>query len=129
MKIWMPIVGIAMLMAMGCQNKPDSTSANNSVTDVAAAPAPASTYTPAPAPEVVQPAPVMATALPTAGDDTSATPAMATDGSKYTVKRGDTLWKIAATHYNDGKQWHKIVDANPGLSPTSLKVGQTITLP
>jgi len=50
-------------------------------------------------------------------------------GGTYTVKKGDTLYGIAKKKYNDGKQWQKIASANPGLSPTSLKVGQTITLP
>ena len=50
-------------------------------------------------------------------------------GGTYTVKKGDTLWKIAAAHYGDGRKWKQIVDANPGLTPEKLKVGQTITLP
>jgi 5'-nucleotidase len=50
-------------------------------------------------------------------------------GGSYTVKPGDTLWKIAATHYGDGHKWKQIVDANPGLEPSKLKIGQTITLP
>ena len=47
----------------------------------------------------------------------------------YTVKRGDTLYKIAAQRYGEGKQWQRIVSANPGLDPAKLRVGQTITLP
>jgi 5'-nucleotidase len=47
----------------------------------------------------------------------------------YVVKKGDTLYAIARQRYGDGKQWQKIASANPGLSPTSLKVGQTINIP
>lgn len=47
----------------------------------------------------------------------------------YTIARGDTLWSIAQRHYGDGKQWKKIAAANPGLSPTKLRIGQSITLP
>ena len=50
-------------------------------------------------------------------------------GGTYKVKKGDTLFGIARAHYGDGKQWQKIAAANPGLSPQSLKVGQTINVP
>ncbi len=55
-------------------------------------------------------------------------PASAT-GQTYTIKKGDTLWSIAARHYGDGKKWTQIVDANPGVDPKKLAVGQVITLP
>jgi 5'-nucleotidase len=47
----------------------------------------------------------------------------------YTVKKGDTLYGIARQRYGDGKQWSKIAQANPGLRPETLKVGQTIVIP
>ena len=50
-------------------------------------------------------------------------------GGSYTVQRGDTLWSIAQRTYGDGKRYHDIVAANPGLEPTKLRVGQSITLP
>jgi 5'-nucleotidase len=50
-------------------------------------------------------------------------------GNSYTVKKGDTLWQIAASHYGDGKKWREIASANPGLTPSALRVGQTIELP
>jgi nucleoid-associated protein YgaU len=50
-------------------------------------------------------------------------------GGSYTVKKGDTLYSIAKTHYGSGNQYTRIVAANPGLSPAKLKVGQTITIP
>ena len=49
--------------------------------------------------------------------------------NQYQVKSGDTLYAIARNTYGDGKQWTRIASANPGLSPSSLKAGQTITLP
>ena len=55
--------------------------------------------------------------------------ATAAAGSTYTVQKGDTLYKIARERYGDGKQWQKIASANPGLSPTTLKVGQKIAIP
>jgi len=55
--------------------------------------------------------------------------ARAVDGSRYTVKPGDTLYHIAKVRYGDGKQWQQIASANPGVSPTSLKVGQVLVIP
>jgi LysM repeat protein len=50
-------------------------------------------------------------------------------GQRYTVKPGDTLYHIAKVHYGDGKQWQRISAANPGISPTTLKVGQVLVVP
>ncbi len=117
-----------VVVAGGCsENKksPDAVEANNSVTDITAAPAPAPAaaapqqpviYDTAPAPQVI------AVATPPA-------PGAAAGGAKYTVQKGDTLWKIAAAQYGDGKQWQRIAAANPGLSPATLKAGQTIAIP
>ena len=48
---------------------------------------------------------------------------------KYRVQKGDTLFRIAKTHYGNGNRWQQIVAANPGLSPASLQAGATITVP
>ncbi len=107
-------------LAAGCANrgkKSDNLSANPglspAVTDISPTPA---SYAPPAAQAPVQP--VMA--------DNSATTA---SGGKYTVKKGDTLWKIASAHYGNGNQWQKIVGANPGLSADNLKAGQKIMMP
>jgi len=50
-------------------------------------------------------------------------------GQRYTIKAGDTLYHIAKVQYGDGKQWQRIASANPGISPTSLKVGQILVMP
>ena len=39
----------------------------------------------------------------------------AAGNGSYTVKKGDTLYRIAKDHYGDGKQWTKIASANPGV--------------
>lgn len=118
-----------VVVALGCQHKGAEGVPNASVTDLST-PAPVmATYTPAPVQPVYDSTPVSPTpasyATASAGTSTGAE----LGGGTYTVKKGDTLFGIARTHYNDGKQWKKIVAANPGLSPQSLKVGQTITLP
>ena len=50
-------------------------------------------------------------------------------GTKYVVKKGDTLWSIASKTYNDGKQYKKICAANPNIKGERVLVGQTIILP
>ncbi len=47
----------------------------------------------------------------------------------YTIKRGDTLWSIAKQTYGNGQRWREIVNANPGLNPAKLSVGQKIAIP
>jgi LysM repeat protein len=53
------------------------------------------------------------------------TTSKASSGGGYTVKRGDTLGKIAAAH---GKSWKALYDANRGAlkNPHVLKVGTTL---
>lgn len=112
---------IVVGLTMGCANNKkntDTASLSPAVTDISPTPAPAA-YTP---PAAQQPAqPVIA--------DTTQAPAAATAGGKYTVKKGDTLWSIAATHYGNGNQWQKIASANPGLTASTLKAGQKIVIP
>lgn len=48
----------------------------------------------------------------------------------YTVKTGDSLWKIAADQLGDGFRWKEIAQAN-NISTSSpiLRVGQALTIP
>jgi nucleoid-associated protein YgaU len=48
---------------------------------------------------------------------------------RYTIQKGDTLYDIAIDHYGAGRYWTRIRDANPGIDPNRLKVGQIILLP
>ena len=45
------------------------------------------------------------------------------------MQKGDTLWSIAQRFLGDGQRWREIVELNPGLEPSKLKVGQVIILP
>jgi nucleoid-associated protein YgaU len=119
----------------GCQNKDGGVPSSSSATDISASPA----YTPAPSYSPAQPVydstPVIASAVTPAystnsvGSSQTGNQIGTSGGGSYVVRKGDTLYGIARTHYGDGKKWQQIASANPGLSPSSLKVGQTITLP
>lgn len=47
----------------------------------------------------------------------------------YTIKAGDTLASISSNVYGSPNYWSKIVQANSGLNPNRLKVGQVIKIP
>jgi nucleoid-associated protein YgaU len=49
----------------------------------------------------------------------------------YTVKRGDTLSKIAQAHYGDANQYPRIFEANRPLlrDPDEIYPGQTLRIP
>jgi 5'-nucleotidase len=51
------------------------------------------------------------------------------ESKTYVVKPGDTLFRIARNRYGEGSAWHNIAAANPGLSPATLKAGQTLVMP
>lgn len=138
-----PVFALTLVAAVGCQDKKEATA---SAAPMSLQPTPAqqpefapipqaAAYTPAPAAAPADPvaAAPIDTTTPTAmsnnpSPSAPATP-FATAGGKYTVKAGDTLYRIAVSHYGDGKQWKKIADANPGVTPSHLKVGQSINLP
>lgn len=49
----------------------------------------------------------------------------------YTVRKGDSLWRIAKREYGSGLQWRRIYDANRNVIPDSmiLREGQVIMIP
>lgn len=47
---------------------------------------------------------------------------------EYTVKKGDTLWKIASTHLGKGSRYKEIMELN-GLKTSTIIVGQKIKMP
>ena len=59
------------------------------------------------------------------------TASQAAEATMYTVKKGDTLWAIAKTHYGEGAKYKAIFEANrPMLSdPDKIYPGQTLRIP
>lgn len=69
-----------------------------------------------------------------AQDRAPATPAKPRTGTAgtartYTVKKGDTLWEIAARHLGDGRRWRQIADLNGVRDPRKLRIGTVLRLP
>lgn len=136
MKLWMRAVALG-IVAAGCQSQPKSSvqTASPSVLDVGPAPAPyqpsvyavppgtapAGNVAPGYSPPVSEPAYVPPPAV-------DVTP-VATSRKTYIVKQGDTLFHIAKVHYGDGKRWREIAEANPGVTPSTLRVGQKLVVP
>lgn len=59
------------------------------------------------------------------------TPGSAATGSAstYTIARGDSMYVIAQKVYGNGNLWPKIVQANVGVNPNRLKIGQVLRIP
>ena len=58
--------------------------------------------------------------------------ATVTSSTTYTVKKGDSLWKIAKQFYSQGSQWRKIYNANRkvvGANPNLIHPGQKLVIP
>jgi len=50
-------------------------------------------------------------------------------GERYVVLKGDTLWSISEKYYKKGSDWKKIADANNISEPSKIKVGQSLIIP
>lgn len=106
--------GLVMVAAVaGCQNKQKDMAQGSYPETMDSGPAPVQFSEPA----IMTPVSDPVMAAPPSGS------------GMYTIQRGDTLWSISTRTYGNGQRWRDIVSANPGLNPSKLRVGQTITLP
>ncbi len=48
---------------------------------------------------------------------------------KYTVQKGDDLWKIAEKNLSSGYDWKKIADINNIKAPYTIETGQELIIP
>jgi 5'-nucleotidase len=126
------------VLAVGCANGKKPVPKNDSVTELNVAPVPPHEggYTAAPVAPAATAAPIYVEPAVTQTPAAAPAPVAAAPGgaaaganSSYTVKKGDTLFSIAKNAYGNGNQWQRIAQANPGLSPTTLKAGKTIVIP
>jgi 5'-nucleotidase len=119
------VAGLAIVA--GCAKKTTTPTANANLTEVAPPP---------PIHNGITPAAPITYSEPIAAPMDDITPATARSGSAssgagktYVVKKGDTLWAIAQRTYGDGKQYRKIIAANPAIKGDRVIAGQKIVLP
>ena len=86
--------------------------------------------TPTPAPtEVPTPAPtdIFAPSEPSAAPSEAPVPTNApATGTRYTVKKGDTMWAIAQEY---GVSLADLKAANPDVEPTKMRIGTVLVIP
>ena len=59
-------------------------------------------------------------------------PAISIEGDKYTVVKGDSLWKVAVRSYGDGYKWVEIYGTNKdvvGRNPGLIYAGTELAIP
>ena len=65
------------------------------------------------------------------GSSSTAQPASPSEAKTYTVKKGDSLWKIAKQFYGNGNAWTRIHEANKDIirDPDLIQPGWTLRIP
>ncbi len=115
----------ALMVVAGCAKKTTTPTASNTITDVAPPPPIHNGITPAAPISTAYSDPIVAPA----DDVTPSRTNPGGSGKTYVVKKGDTLWAIAQRTYGDGKQYRRIVAANPNIKGDRVFAGQKIVLP
>jgi LysM repeat protein len=59
----------------------------------------------------------------------TASTAPANKSGTYIIQAGDTLAQISAVFYGSPQHWRRIAEANAGLDPADLHIGETIRIP
>jgi LysM repeat protein len=116
-------IGLMALLMQGCGQSKEL--APTETADTNAPPAFAEPAAPPPAETNTTP-PVVATAPASAPETAALPPAAPTGATEYTIAKGDYLEKIAKSFHVTTKA---ILEANPGIAPTKLQIGQKIKIP
>jgi LysM repeat protein len=112
-------IGLLALLMQGCKKEPEASTLPPDQAASNAAPAFVETTNTAPADTNLPPL----TATPPAPVESAAPPAAITD---YKIVQGDTFSTIARKFHTTTRG---LMDANPGIEPTKLKIGQSIKIP
>jgi 5'-nucleotidase / UDP-sugar diphosphatase len=147
MLVVLAVVGMTALAGCSSSSGPKTADKDNATPVAMAAPAPMPLAMPAPAAvEPISLPPASVTPKAHAHDKTasakthnptksvSSDKAVADSGklsssSKYVVKKGDNLSKIAKKVYGDGKKFKQIAMANHITDPNHIRVGQVLVIP
>ena len=84
-------------------------------------------------PEVLapaKPAPSTTTMRPTRRSQPAPTASTAAGNKVVSVKRGDSLWKVAQQNLGSGRRWPELAAANPWIAnPNQIQAGAQLALP
>jgi LysM repeat protein len=111
------VIGLMALLMQGCRKPPEETPAGGTTNTV---PSPEAT-----SPAVTETNPSTTAVAPTAVEPTAPTPAPGA-AQEYVVAKGDSFFTIAKKFSVSTKA---VEDANPGVQPTKLKIGQKLQIP
>jgi len=109
------VAGLTAMLIQGCKRETESTDNNTTMADTNNFAADTNT------PPMTDTNPPVVTNIPTV-----MTPAPELAGTEYVVVKGDSFAKIAKKF---GVSTKAVEDANPGIAPTKLKVGQKLSIP
>jgi len=129
------VVLLGALLMAGCKKTTDQAK-NDAAVDTGPPPfnpetLPVNTNVPAPAvtsapPTAATTTPPVPPPLPAATRETSLAPSALAEGTEHTIMKGDSFFTLAKK-YNVSQK--SIVNANPGVDPTRLKIGQKVKIP
>src|SRR5882724_77959 len=129
------VVLLGALLMAGCKKTTDQAK-NDAAVDTGPPPfnaneLPVNTNFPAPAvtsapPTAATTTPPVPSSLPTATRETTSAPSALAEGTEHTIMKGDSFFTLAKK-YNVSQK--AIVNANPGVDPTRLKIGQKVKIP
>jgi LysM repeat protein len=112
-------IGLLALLMQGCKKEPDLSTQTEPTNNPAATFVEPSNAPPAATTEAL--ANTNAASAPIAQ-----TPALGTSATEYVIAKGDSFSTVAKKFHVSVKA---LMDANPGVEPTKLKIGQKINIP
>jgi LysM repeat protein len=118
-------IGLMALLMQGCKPNVPPPETQLQETNVVTTP-PFEATNPPTVPEPTVPGPVQTNVQPAPQENTTTAPPTAQGVTEYKIAKGDTLAGIAKTH---GVSVKALQDANPGIEPTKLRIGQPIKIP
>ena len=131
------LVALGVLLIAGCNKKaePEQAAENTGIppvpplpmdTNWPTPPVPAGTQDVTQLPPPVTPTQDLTTVTPPAPFNPALPESVATGSSEHTISKGESFYTIGKKY---GVGFKSIADANPGVNPARLKIGQKIVIP